>query len=277
MLQNAPARDVSPIAPSEGPTRSEFEEAERVIAQFTKPRQLPGSSIHNWMGPLLPVGYVPRPLHTLNLCWYRSSAVHRDATTGRGTLNANSLYQLDPDYGGKLRVSASSLPQAGPELCSPPRSREAAVVRPSLYRTRSPLQSPRREPAPPAVVHETHTPVVVWAGSPEPGVLEKLGSVAVWMVGAAARVAAVGALVWGAGHVVAGVRAGQARHRRAAAAGLEGHRRPVLQRRPVPRIAQEEGWLLWPHALEVSPRFEQALQRPRVPLCPPPGLDTARG
>ena len=53
-----PARDVSPLAPSEGPTRSEFEEAERVIAQFTKPRQLPGSSIHNWMGPLLPVGYV---------------------------------------------------------------------------------------------------------------------------------------------------------------------------------------------------------------------------
>ncbi len=43
---------------SEGPTRSEFEEAERVIAQFTKPRKLPGSSGHNWMGPLLPVEYV---------------------------------------------------------------------------------------------------------------------------------------------------------------------------------------------------------------------------
>lgn len=57
-----PPRGVSPSGvtdlQSEGPTRSEFEEAERVIAQFTKPRKLPGSSAHNWMGPLLPVEYV---------------------------------------------------------------------------------------------------------------------------------------------------------------------------------------------------------------------------
>lgn len=175
-------------------------------------------------------------------------------------------------------MSATSLQHEGPELRSPPRSREAALVRPSLYRTRSPSKSPRREVIPPAVVHEpaNMAPAVVWAGPPAPGLLEKLGGGAAWVLGAAARCAAVGALVWGAGHVVAGVGAGNARRHRAAAAGLEGHRRRV-QRRPMPRMAQEEGWLLWPHALEVSPRFEQALQRPRVPLCPPPGLDSARG
>lgn len=179
------------------------------------------------------------------------------------------MYQLDPDYGGKLRVSATSLPDVVPEARSPAR----AVVRPSLYTARSPSTSPRREKAQP-LVHEA--PAVVWSAPPAPGLLQTVVGGGGWVLGTAARLALVGVLVWGAGHVAAGVCAGsRARRHRAAAAGLEGRRRPV--RRPLPRMAQEEGWLLWPHALEVSPRFEQALQRPRVPLCPPPGLDTARG
>lgn len=290
------------------------------------------------MAPLLGIVTTPTPSPT------------RDATTGRGTLNSNSLYQLDPDYGGKLRVSASTLlPQHATAAVDHHNAmthadqQRGTVVRPSLYRAPSPERSIAQDEVshahrarvvhgPPHVVGiDTaihYTPITTPHTS---GLLSTVtGAMVKTVVGAvvgAAKLAAVGAAVWvgvaGAGHAARwvgalrprGVRT--ARRTRAASAGLEGQQRrgvmvrggraseeepasnamqwllehgtpPVRAggvparrvvtppRRALPRM-QEEGWLHWPHALEVSPCFEEALQRPRVPVCPPPGLGTARG
>ncbi len=252
------------------------------------------------------------------------------------------MYQLDPDYGGKLRVSAGALvPPSGqghhalsiqdnPHL----EQKRGAVVRPSLYRAmqHSPEQQSNArvevEPhrtlvvhgPPPVVGMDTTSVDLPYASSYKKahGVVSLVtGMVAKTVVGAV-KLAAVGAAVWvgvsGAGHAARWVgqhRPGRSgRRTRAASAGLEGQqvgwlardrrgqdeepasramqwflehgtperRAPAPRRLPtrLPRM-QEEGWLHWPHALEVSPCFEEAMQRPRVPVCPPPQLGTARG